>query len=201
MLHNRPGEFRLECPPAWPEPADVLEALDAYGRPPTPGLLRAAGIDRLHMDTLLLDAWGYENPIVAADIVPEGSTFEFAAEATSFAAAEVGLLWSGWNAFGDAAEVFAFVPRTGQLLTWLGRLPFSDERELYAPRLGEPLRVFRSFAEWMSAGRAGVLIVDLTRCARGIRDWGPIDAGRDREWAEMLFSAASYQPAVFVTGC
>jgi hypothetical protein len=65
---------------------------------------------------------------------------------------------------GETIDLVAWEVQTGRRATWLGAAAVLGGESIGAPRLCvDGLRVFPSPAEWLRAGRAGIVIVDADR--------------------------------------
>lgn len=64
---------------------------------------------------------------------------------------------------GVASDIVAFDTDGRYAVSWLGRESFLGAHHLFAPRLGNPLRVFRDRWAWLLGDRDGVVIVDWRR--------------------------------------
>jgi hypothetical protein len=73
------------------------------------------------------------------------------------------------DVFGVTDDLVAFDGR-GRFAPELGRARLLGAQMIFAPRLGEPLRVFEDVWAWLRADRDGVVILDWRVAARRLED-------------------------------
>jgi hypothetical protein len=93
-----------------------------------------------------------------------GDRFEFARDLPDASGHCVAVIILARGDCGDTIDLAAWSLDTGALATWRGVATMLGEDRLTAPRLDvDGLRVFPGPAEWLRAGRQGVVILDANR--------------------------------------
>ena len=125
------------------------------------------------------DALAGPIPVVSGNVNFDGDRFEFEHHHHRYDEDGVrAFLFLITNKWGEAVDVVAWVPSSGQLATWLRRAFALGEERLYAPRLTESkeLPVWRTPLNWLIARRHGICIVRPEAAAHCLADEGPFKA-------------------------
>lgn len=91
--------------------------------------------------------------------------------------------------FGDHVDWAAWRPRSGSLATSIGALPLLGIENCFRPRLGV-LVVHASALSWLTAGRSGVLLRDISQAVDWLRDAGTL-LFESREQAQAVRDAST----------
>lgn len=78
------------------------------------------------------------------------------------------------NEFGELTDLAAWRIETDELALWRGRASLLGSENVYAPRLGEPLKVYETVAGWLRSGRTGVFVIDGQRAEPLLRIAEPL---------------------------
>jgi hypothetical protein len=98
----------------------------------------------------------------------------------------------------EIADIAAWRPDTGELSLWLGRVSMLGQEQVFAARLDEPLRVFRTLPDWLRADRDGIVIVDERR-ARHLLDGTTLSVGEDEiAFGQTLRDRLTIAPQIVV---
>lgn len=92
----------------------------------------------------------------------DGGRFEFCRDA-GYGGRRVAIIIPARDEFGDLADLAAWHIESGKLALWRGRAAMFGAENVYAPRLGEPLKVDETVRDWLRAGREGVFVIDGAR--------------------------------------
>jgi hypothetical protein len=126
--------------------------------------LLARGISASAMEA---DPYCASGPLRVASIVFTEQYFDVAVDGD--ASAVPAFIVIARAEFGVTNDLVGFDCR-GRLASWLRRAPLLGEQMIFAPRLGEPLRVFEDVWRWLRADRDGVVILDWRVAARRLED-------------------------------
>jgi hypothetical protein len=126
--------------------------------------LLARGISASAMET---DPCCSSGPLRFASVVFGEQYFDFAVDGD--ASAVPAFIVIARDEFGVTNDMVAFDGQ-GRFATGLGRARLLGAQMIFAPRLGEPLRVLEDVWGWLRADRDGVVIIDWRVAARRLED-------------------------------
>jgi hypothetical protein len=121
--------------------------------------LLAHGISASAME---VDPYCASGPLRFASVAYSEQYFDFAVDTD--ASAVPAFIVIARDEFGVTNDVVAFDGQ-GRLAPGLGRARLLGEQMIFAPRLGQPLRVFEDVWAWLRADRDGVVIIDWRAAA------------------------------------
>lgn len=127
-----------------------------------------------------------------------GDRFEFGRDMRDATGARDAIIVPAMNEFGELTDLAAWLPHTGELALWRGVVSMLGQNNIFAPRLGEPLLVHENVADWLRAGRRGVVIIDPARALMLLA--GDRLAVADAKFGRRLRDALRLPaPKIFVT--
>jgi hypothetical protein len=140
------------------------------------------------------DPYCSSGPLGFASVVFGERYFDFAVDGD--ASAVPAFIVIARDEFGVTNDMVAF-DGEGRLAPGLGRARLLGEQMIFAPRLGEPLRVFEDVWAWLRGNRDGVVILDWESAARRLENV-PL-AVDDIEFGQILRARlARPAPSIFV---
>jgi hypothetical protein len=113
------------------------------------------------------DPYCSSGPLRFARVVFCGQYFDFAVDGGAPAAPALVVI--ARDQFGVTDDLVAFDGR-GRLALALGRARLLGQQMIFAPRLGEPLRVFEDVWAWLRGNRDGIVILDWENAARRLEN-------------------------------
>lgn len=134
---------------------------------------------------------------IAADLVVfDGDHFEFARYCDGEPTAS--FIFLVRNEHGDLADLAAWVPATGQLVTWLGHVAMLGEQNTLAPRIGDPLAVHETPLEWLKASRDGVVLIHELIARPILQAAAPLATGTIAHGLRLRHQLAMQAPRILV---
>jgi hypothetical protein len=93
-----------------------------------------------------------------------GGRFEFARDMRDASGDVLAVIIPALDKYCETIDLVAWSLDTGAVATWRGEAVMLGEEQINAPRLdGDALWVFADAADWLRAGRRGVVVLDASR--------------------------------------
>jgi len=105
--------------------------------------------------------------VESAVFLPSGQ-FEFGRDLRDATGAVAALITPALDGFGEIEDLAAIDLDSGAMAQWRGRAAVLGAEMIFAPRLGDPLRVFPDAMAWLAGNREGVVILDWTKAAAAL---------------------------------
>jgi hypothetical protein len=140
-------------------------------------------------------------PVRAAQVVwPEPGRFDLAQHLPDGAQASRALLFVVTDA-GEAVDLIAWHPRTGQLGSWRGYAWGLGQEEALCPRITDHdgLHVWRTPLQWLQANRRGVVIFRPRLAAELLVDAGPLIAMDIKHGQELRQALQRPGPRILIS--
>lgn len=136
---------------------------------------------------------------VADALFRPGQRFEFARDVGSSVGAVAAVVVPVRDQAGDVVDLGAWHLESGAFGLWRGVASLLGEDRLFAPRIGDDdvLDVFANVADWLRAGRRGVVILDADR-ARWALAGQRLVAPSDEFGRALLADLSLPPPQIFV---
>jgi hypothetical protein len=126
-------------------------------------VLRSGELSRFHSSGVAPSDIASPDMVLAASVeFLDDCHFLFVDEIDDPAAATSAFVMLCRDDFGEAIDVAAWSPPTGQLATWLGQAWAIDQYRALAPQISDhgALPIFRNPLSWLRSGRDGIVIID-----------------------------------------
>ena len=155
--------------------------------------------DRGVSDDAVASDPGYEGgPLRAARVVFAAGVFDFADDQDEDAVDAFVVIARDWR--GYTADAVAF-DSSGRVARWLGSEALLGRQRVLAPRLGDPLRIFRDPGAWLAGGRDGVVALDWRLAAEQLAGVSLLVSAGDVEFARQVDERLTRPaPEIFVEG-
>lgn len=148
-------------------------AIDLRPNPPAPFTKRTTATlaDRIvSLDPLFSDdiesTWDARGAYTAEVCFCPANRFALPDEVRDASDAVTAVIIECHDEVGNMVDLAAWRPDCGKPALWRGAVAMLGQEHVFAPRLDEPLRVFRTVPDWLRADREGVVVIDERRAAR-----------------------------------